>query len=293
MSRKLGRTLIALGVVLYFFFPVSIVLTQRMYDTAYKLGKNPGEISMPASYDSIEYILKGEALSKFGSFFLGIYLLEPMTLGPTVDIATAVPKCVFGSAIQTGINYVRCTPRCITAIGTGVIKCYTDCSKESLWNSCLTSCATTGPGYAACFASCIGGCGPKDMMEKAFSKWPQQAVTEFSVWSGFSNIMTYLPVLTSGTTEFGDTTGLVADLLVGFIPGGAGISAFRASYHLDKVLGDKITDAMGEFIPYTAQYVVPVILMLPIIAIVCITSLRSISPAIGGELQILGITEII
>jgi len=293
MSRKLGRTMIALGIVLYFFFPVSIVLTQRMYDTAYKPGKNPGEIAMPTTYDSIEYILEGEALSKPGSFALNMILFSPLVLGPTVDIATALPKCALGSAVQTGVNTIRCTPVCAPAVGSGIAQCMVACAEESLWQGCTTSCAATGPGYAACFLGCTGACFPQSAMNNAFSKWPNEITKQYSIWSAATNLMTYLPVLTSGTTEFSDTGGLVADLLLGFIPGGSGLSAFRASYHMDKVLGDKITTAMGEFIPYTAQYVVPVILMLPIIAIVCITALRSISPAIGGELQILGITEII
>jgi hypothetical protein len=296
MSRKLGRTMIALGVVLYFFFPVSIVLTQRMYDSTYKPGKSPGEIAAPSTYDSIEYILKGEAMSKVGGFALDIILLEPLTIGPAVDVATALPHCVFGSAFQTLINYVRCTPRCVPSIGSGALQCISTCSEESVWQGCLTSCATAGPGYFACLLACTGGCGPQAAINNAFSKWPKEVVKEYSTWSGATNAMTYLPILTSGQAEFSGIAGytkLMLDLLVGFAPGMSGLSSLRASYHMDRVLGDKITTAMGEFIPYAAQYVIPVILMLPIIAIVCITALRSISPAIGGELQILGITDII
>jgi len=294
MSRKLGRTLIAMGVVLYFFFPVSMVLTQRMYDTAYKSGKNPGEIAMPTTYDSIEFILKGVAISKAASFGLGLILLKPLATGPELDIATALPKCVFGSTFQAGMNWLTCTPDCAPAFGGGLLECKTRCSQEDLWQGCLTTCATTGPvGYAACLLSCSMGCAPKEAMQKLFSKWPNKVVGEYSVWSGTSNAMTYIPILLSGAFSQSETAGILLDLAVGFFPGMSGTAAFRASYRMDKVLGDKIADAMGEFIPYTAQYVVPVILMLPIIAIVCITSLRSISPAIGGELQILGITDII
>jgi hypothetical protein len=55
------------------------------------------------------------------------------------------------------------------------------------------------------------------------------------------------------------------------------------------MLGDVVMD----YTPYVMQFIVPIILMPVIIFIIVITAMRSISPAIGGEIQILGVTELI
>jgi len=98
----------------------------------------------------------------------------------------------------------------------------------------------------------------------------------------------------------------VADLIVaiinlaGFIltaiAPGAKIPAlptfFITQENVNLVMGDVIT-ILANYIPHAMSYAVPIILSPVIILIICITAMRSISPAIGGEIQILGVSELI
>jgi hypothetical protein len=54
-----------------------------------------------------------------------------------------------------------------------------------------------------------------------------------------------------------------------------------------------VANYITSFIPYVMINAVPAILSPLIIAIVLITSFRALSPALGGEVQILGMSELI
>jgi hypothetical protein len=73
----------------------------------------------------------------------------------------------------------------------------------------------------------------------------------------------------------------------------AGYSSFLAHKYLDSAAANKLTDITLDFTPYVMQYAVPIMLMPLIMLLVVVTGIRSISPAIGGEVQILGVTELI
>lgn len=107
--------------------------------------------------------------------------------------------------------------------------------------------------------------------------------------------LNYVPALSTIMEKqgVGGLATVLAGVVIGYSPGYAGISAFHASYYINEGLAEDAADAIIQFTPYMMQYVVPVFLILPILLIMMITALRSISPFIGGELQILGVTSLV
>jgi hypothetical protein len=67
---------------------------------------------------------------------------------------------------------------------------------------------------------------------------------------------------------------------------------FISQENVNIVMGDVVA-ILANYIPHAMSYAVPIILSPVIILIICITAMRSISPAIGGEIQILGVSELI
>lgn len=81
-------------------------------------------------------------------------------------------------------------------------------------------------------------------------------------------------------------------------PGGATLfggpfAGFLTIYYLNSQISVALTEVMLAYTPYVLINAVPVILMPFISLIVVVTAMRAISPAIGGEVQILGVSELI
>jgi hypothetical protein len=68
---------------------------------------------------------------------------------------------------------------------------------------------------------------------------------------------------------------------------------FSLYAELNKALATKLSNITLAYTPYIMQYAVPVMLIPFIMIFIVITGIRSLSPAIGGEVQILGVSELI
>ncbi|MEM3771019.1 MAG: hypothetical protein QXW80_01670, partial [Candidatus Micrarchaeia archaeon] len=73
------------------------------------------------------------------------------------------------------------------------------------------------------------------------------------------------------------------------------VSVLTASLYanMNQYLAIKLTNITLAYTPYVMQDAVPALLIPFIIIFTVITGIRSISPAIGGEVQILGVSELI
>jgi len=71
------------------------------------------------------------------------------------------------------------------------------------------------------------------------------------------------------------------------------LPAFFVTQQLNNaVMGDLMT-IIFNYIPHVTSYAVPIILAPVVILVICVSAMRSISPAIGGEVQILGVSDLI
>jgi hypothetical protein len=77
------------------------------------------------------------------------------------------------------------------------------------------------------------------------------------------------------------------------VPQLANVGDFITLFYINNKLAEQLSNVVLDYTPYILQYTVPVVLAPVIIIIIIITAMRSISPAIGGEVQILGIGELV
>jgi hypothetical protein len=84
---------------------------------------------------------------------------------------------------------------------------------------------------------------------------------------------------------------IVAAMAPGAIP--LSIPAFMVTQQLNNAVMGDLMIIIADYIPHVMSYAVPIILSPIIIAVICISAMRAISPAIGGEVQILGVSELI
>jgi len=244
VTRKLGRTLIAFGVGLHLFVPVSILMSQQMFQSAYSgSGTNPPEISNPGSIRNFT--------SRVLAHSMGRLLL-----------ATSVGPMIAG------------------ALGSNPFKllCFPICALLAL--TCLVF-------FAACFNICFQPCYNFVMpyvvypIAKVFGEVGVpilRLINDFQLYALFD-------------------VDPIAYILqpIGLIPSNplGGIAKLLAQYYVDSALNLKLAEMTLEYIPYILQYSVPIILTPLIILVVVVTAIRSLSPAIGGEIQILGVSELI
>jgi hypothetical protein len=281
ISRKMGRTLIAFGIGLYIFVPASIIIAQTMYDSAYKTGIDPPAINHPTLATRLSQSLISIQVNELLIATAGARVLTPQLTGPT---AYTVP----------------------CATGAGILS------------------AVCGPGAAGCaiaFASmCSGFISPmfhqpnaQDLSQDVF----KSMITTYKIYALSNlfdaNVPGGLPLTTAAplvpaaagllsnyawpATGPGNLapnpTLIIADYVnLGLAPL-AGLADFKAHLYLEQAVANKLTDVLLQFTPYVLQYAVPIMLLPIIIILVVITGIRSISPMIGGEVQILGVSELV
>jgi len=70
------------------------------------------------------------------------------------------------------------------------------------------------------------------------------------------------------------------------------VALFVLTLKTNDMATQNVVDLIAAYVPYAVSYSAPIILMPIIILIIVVTSIRSISPAIGGEAQVLGVSEL-
>ena len=234
VTRKMGRTLIAFGIGLYFFFPASMMISQMMFNSAYS--NNENSYIPPIEEPSLRFF--GEAGSaifaaNYGRMFMTLLMLFPRILGPI--------------------------PWPFVGICPGVA-------------------APCGPFYIACYIGCFIG--------QFFVTWPITA----DIMEYFGLPIAY-GIVDATWLSAGDVPGALLGQLP--IPGVGNYAGYQAQAYADKYAAGALTDIVLSYTPYVLQYAIPAMLMPVVVFVVVITAIRAISPAIGGEVQILGVSELI
>lgn len=297
ITRKMGRTLMAFGVGLYVFVPASILISQAMFNSAYNLDYTNRALN-PLGIPPINY--PGEATS-FTNTVLGLF-------GAQVA-ATVTAAALFLPQIAS--PQVFYAPPCLVGAATYA----------------ATNCVGTGYGYPFCYiAEYIVGLFQCEL-SKPITDYPLSFDLESSAFNSLTSTarISYLDSYLDANVPPGlypaiaapgiaATAGLVSNLIWPETPTGpdttnpilsatdtaveittpiASYSTFLAQYYIDKALAAELTQITLDYIPYVLQFAVPILLMPIILILVTITAIRSISPAIGGEVQILGVSELI
>lgn len=239
LTRKMGRTFIAFGVGLYFFFPASIIISKTMYCSAFKNSGDPvcgtgaaiPEIAEPSSdfigerIEGLQWLMTGLALIPLFPKIIGV--VPYPFIGSCPAVAGACPLLL----------------------------------------------------YFVCLAIC--------------TFW--QLLVVWPLTSYIGQYVVY-PIMLAGVTlaPIAGEAG-VPDLLrvLSAAPFVGSYASFKAQYYVERTAAEQLSGIILNYTPYALQYSVPVMLMPIIILIVVITAIRSISPAIGGEVQILGVSELI
>ncbi|MEM3369415.1 MAG: hypothetical protein QXE90_00985 [Candidatus Micrarchaeia archaeon] len=280
ITRKMGRTLIAFGIGLYIFVPLSIIIFQTMYNSAFQPNTAIPHINKPGKVDVFVNTIKWYAIVDFlGHLAIGVIsgILNVGTQGPFSYIPFCITSGVSYSSI-CGIFAPVCAP--IFILICDVIK--------ALFNEPASI----------------------DLMEKVEAGFNAIRITWISTITG-TNVAPYIgtislpsivaiPGLLEQAIEVVSSppvTPAFATLISNYVSAIAqsisNIALLGAYVALNKDLAPYIVDMMLNYLPYILQYVVPFIFLPFIILIVVVTGIRSISPAIGGEVQILGVAELV
>jgi hypothetical protein len=287
-SRKMGRTLIAFGVGLYIFVPLSILISQIMYDSAFKPDTSIPAVHRPTGNSNID------------GFTNGVFALTILEMLIQLTLATIQIISNSTSAL---------VPGCVTG-ATGL----------------ATICGIAQPACAVAFTficTLLGGISDVGSSTDLITK-----LSEYLPLLRIPTLMAILDVPTDAAivalgdkslnlvaTNFGlQIIGLASSLVFHMIPGQSIvvnwimpiinmvanqynylISLYTMNIYatLNQYLAIKLTNITLAYTPYVMQDAVPVLLIPFIMIFIVITGIRSLSPAIGGEIQILGVSELI
>ena len=291
-SRKMGRTLIAFGVGLYIFVPLSIIIAQTMYDSAFKPNTAVPQIERPSG---------GNDIDTFSNRLLGLniadFLIHLVLGAAAVSVKGGlafVPACATGASILSSICFVG-APAC-AVVFTAICSLFAGFSDTGQVSDTISTLLTVVDFISLQMLS--------HFLNVAIS---DQIVTIFPY---ISSIIALTLVGIISLALVGITSSLIFHIIPSnvltinylitilntFIKEGAYfLSLIGASFYLElnRALAIKLTDITLAYTPYIMQYAVPVMLIPFIMIFLVITGIRSLSPAIGGEVQILGVSELI
>ncbi len=281
LTRKMGRTLIAFGVGLYLFVPLSILVTQIMYESAFKPGAAIPEISMPSGSNDVDSFIRG-------IFALNITeLLLRLTLA-TIGIIQAggpalVPSCVTGSVATASICGIA-QPVCAVAF-TVICTFLGGFSDVGQSNDLLNNFQTGISVLRILWLGEILDVNVLDQITGVAATYIGIAIVGlgtaplFHLIAGQALTINYIQPILNNLLSLGTYS--------------ASVLTATAYANLNQHLAIKLTNITLAYLPYVLQYVVPIMLLPFIMLVIVVTGIRSISPAIGGEIQILGVSELI
>ncbi|VVB73408.1 Uncharacterised protein [uncultured archaeon] len=281
VTRKMGRTLMAFGVGLYLFLPASVLIAKSMYDSAYKPGTNPPEIPEPSNAVSLTKALMQVQMAEIALTIIGSVVSAPtMTAGQLFFL----PACIGGAAVQS-VACMILAPVCFV-IYLFICMFFTRPMFDfgGSMDVSTTLLSSLGVVKAIVLSSILGAGVPAYMYV---------GMAAPMVPSLIGLVSTYVWGIIPGTVMSPNMLLMVANVANAILAPIANLSGFLSHYYLDQALASKLTDITLDFTPYVLQYAVPVMLIPLIMIIVTVTAIRSISPAIGGEIQILGLSELI
>jgi hypothetical protein len=282
VTRKMGRTLMAFGVGLYLFLPASVLIAKTMYDSAYKAGTNPPEIAKPSSATTLSRALLQVQAAEIATTILGAAIFAPtMTAGQLFF----TPACAGGAAVQS-LSCLILAPVCFV-IYFLICILFTRPMLDFGASMDASTAFFSGMGVLKTLAlSSILGAGVPAYLYAGI------AAPMIPGMLGVGS--TYLWGLVPGTVNMQNVILNVAiNVGVMLMAPISAFSSFLSHYYLDQALASKLTDITLDYTPYVLQYAVPIMLIPIIVLLVTVTAIRSISPAIGGEVQILGLSELI
>jgi hypothetical protein len=281
ITRKMGRTLIAFGVGLYVFLPLSILISESMYNSAYKVNTDPPMIpKSPEAYNFASDLQILQAAEIEANIIGGAIMMSAATVGPAIT----APACATGGVLTSatcGVFAPICAP--IFAIICSFIRGLADIPP------------VTGLGVQI-FSVSVATVKIIALQGILHASIPPEVYAEIvsplilAIPATASLVLWPLTIIGAMTPNLMITLGTITNIVAAPI---SGISGFLANYYLSAPLATKLTNITLDYTPYVLQYAVPIMLIPIIVIFVLITGIRSISPMIGGEVQILGVSELI
>jgi len=281
-SRKMGRTLIAFGVGLYIFVPLSIIIAQTMYYSAFKPDTAVPQIHTPSG---------GNDVNKFADRLIALNIADFLLhLGIGLGFAIAskasvvfMPSCITGAGILSSIC-VLAAPACALAF-SAICQLFGSISDTGQVNDTVTILLYALLVIKIESLSLILGVpilNQLDTISATIASMSLVGIVGSLVFHIIpSNVLTinYLLPILKQIMQFGiyEIHAITAEVYA----------------QLNMALAVKLTDITLAYTPYIMQYAVPVMLIPFIMIFIVITGIRSLSPAIGGEVQILGVSELI
>ena len=281
ITRKMGRTLIAFGVGLYLFLPASILISKSMYESAYKSDPIPPIAEPTRARELIKALLWVQGAEIAVALFA-----PPLFLPKMVDPAGGYIKTCTGGALTLASTCGLLYPVCLVIyylICTIFTRPVFDLPASMDASIALIS-AVSSTAKAIALSSILKA----DVPAGYFVAIGAPAIPAFvSVRSG--DTWGYVP----GQANMPNTIQIVRGIIAALLNPLASFYGFLSHFYLDQALASALTDITLDYIPYVLQYAVPIMLIPVIVLLVTVTAIRSISPAIGGEVQILGLSELI
>ena len=281
-SRKMGRTLIAFGVGLYIFVPLSIIIASTMYNSAFKADTSIPHIERPSGGNNVDTFADRLLALNFADFIIHL----------AIGIA--------GVVINKG--YLVFIPAC--SVGAT--------SLSSICGLAAPVCAVAFTVICSLFGSFSDTGQTADIIDKLLLVATVLKIETLSYILGVpisGQMEAIIPVIVSLSL-----TGTVSALIFHIIPSNVlttnyllpilnqlmnfgtyelSVIQFSLYAELNKALATKLSNIILAYTPYIMQYAVPVMLIPFIMIFIVITGIRSLSSAIGGEVQILGVSELI
>lgn len=280
-TRKMGRTIIAFGVGLYLFVPLSIIIAQTMYDSAFKSNTSIPPISRPSGNSNIDRftnevfvyevldLMSQLAIATYAILSNGDTSLIPGCIGGATSLSSicgiAAPACVpvftmicslLGgmSDVGSGSDIINHFQNVLSVLRIASLSTILDVPiSQQLESGIATIASLAAAGAASAFV---------------FHLIPSNAIT----------INFIMPLLNQ---------------LINFEQYEVSVLTAALYANMNQYLAIKLTNITLAYTPYVMQDAVPALLIPFIIIFTVITGIRSISPAIGGEVQILGVSELI
>jgi len=281
-SRKMGRTLIAFGVGLYIFVPLSIIIASTMYNSAFKADTSIPHIERPSGSNNVDTFANRLLALNFADFIIHL----------AIGIA--------GVVINKG--YLVFIPTC--SVGAAAL--------SSICGLAAPVCAVAFTAICSLFGSFSDTGQTADIIDKLLYVASVLKIETLSYILGVpisGQMEAIVPVIVSLSL-----TGTVSAFIFHIIPSNVltinyllpilnqlmnfgvyerSVIGFSLYAELNKALATKLSNITLAYTPYIMQYAVPVMLIPFIMIFIVITGIRSLSPAIGGEVQILGVSELI
>ena len=244
-TRKMGRTLIAFGVGLYLFVPASIIIGNKMFESAYHgSASSPPEIPKPAIVSKFTKDVMAQSVAMTALRTTVVMALLPKKIGLLPYQLMCIPECAL-IAVPCAIMYPAC--------------------------------------YVMCFQMCFFVVTPLIIYPNLVT------IGEY----GANVIMSVDKLTLLGVLDYNEDPIAYIYAAAAGAPVVGGVASFLTQYYLDRALAAKLTDVTLDYTPYILQYSIPMMLIPFIMILVVITAIRSLSPAIGGEVQILGVSELV